>query len=361
VPLTANEQLVDRGIRHAVHLTRLRNHVTRDVLALLNDDVLPDLQAKLARRLERIATRGFDSGPWTTKRLREVIKTTRAQLAAGMDLAGERLVDSLREIGLTEAQWQAARVTAAIPSGLDLAAVVPGSRHVGSAITSRPFQGDLLSGWWSKLKRKAQDDIARQIQIGVTEGETNAAIVRRLAGTAAGRHMDGAFGGLRRNVASITQTATNHVSTQAREMTYEANSDLIKGVQIVATLDGRTTEICMSEDGEVYDVGDGPRPPFHFNCRTTTVPVLKSLRELGFRSAGLPPETRASMRGQVPARQTYGTWLRNQPAAVQDDVLGRTKGRLFRKHRLSVDSFVDDKRRVLTLPELRRKEGLPET
>ena len=86
--------------------------------------------------------------------------------------------------------------------------------------------------------------------------------------------------------------------------------------------------------------------------------MLKSLKEMGYKDPGLPAETRASMSGQVPARQTYGTWLRKQPASVQDDALGKTKGALYRKHKLDVNAFTDDKRRVLTLKELRKREGL---
>lgn len=356
---TANDILVDRGIRHAVHLHRLGRGNARQVLAFLNEQVLPDLEDKLRRRLRRIKTRGHDIGPWTTKRLREIIATTRAQVAEGMARTGEEVVDVLQALGISEAEWQAARMRQAIPGELDIEAVVPGARQMGAIIRRRPFQGKLLRKWWSELSQKAQRDIQAQIQIGITEGETNAQIIRRLVGTADGRYMDGAFGGLRRNVSAVVQTATNHVSTQAREMTYKANDDIVTGVQIVATLDARTTEICMSEDGKVYPVGEGPRPPFHWNCRTTTAPVLKSLRQMGIRARDLPQETRASMDGQVPARTTYQSWLRRQPASIQDEILGPTKGRLFRKHKLPVSAFVDDKRRILTIPEIREKEGLP--
>ena len=171
--------------------------------------------------------------------------------------------------------------------------------------------------------------------------------------------MNGAFGGIRRNVRSTVRTAATHVSTHAREATYAANEDIIKGVQMVATLDSATTEICMNEDGKVYPPDSGPRPPFHWQCRTTTIPVLKSWEELGLKDPGkLPKGTRASMNGQVPARQTYGKWLRKQKASVQDDILGKTKGALYRKHKLPVSAFVDDRRRVLNLAELRKAEGL---
>jgi hypothetical protein len=64
------------------------------------------------------------------------------------------------------------------------------------------------------------------------------------------------------------------------------------------------------------------------------------------------------MTGQVPARTTYSQWLRRQPRSVQEDALGVAKARLFRGNKVTVERFVDDKRRVLTLDELRRREGL---
>jgi hypothetical protein len=102
-------------------------------------------------------------------------------------------------------------------------------------------------------------------------------------------------------------------------------------------------------------VDKGPRPPAHFNCRSSTTPILKSWRELGFDADELPPGTRASMNGQVPADQDYDTWLRKQPKDVQDDVLGKTKGDLFRAG-LKMDRFVDRKGAELTLDQLRRRE-----
>lgn len=56
--------------------------------------------------------------------------------------------------------------------------------------------------------------------------------------------------------------------------------------------------------------------------------------------------------GRVPADQTYGQWLRTQPAAFQDDVLGKTKGALFRRGGLQVEQFVDKAGNELTLKQL---------
>ena len=45
---------------------------------------------------------------------------------------------------------------------------------------------------------------------------------------------------------------------------------------MVATLDSRTSSVCRSLDGRVFPVDSGPRPPFHINCRTSFVLVLKA-------------------------------------------------------------------------------------
>ena len=61
------------------------------------------------------------------------------------------------------------------------------------------------------------------------------------------------------------------------------------------------------------------------------------------------------MDGQVPASLTYEQWLRGKPAAFQDEVLGRSKGALFRNGGLTLDRFVHRDGSELTLAELRAK------
>jgi hypothetical protein len=88
------------------------------------------------------------------------------------------------------------------------------------------------------------------------------------------------------------------------------------------------------------------------NCRSVSVPVLKSWRELGIPIDDITPGTRASMDGQVPADMTYSQWLANQPAARQDEILGKERGALLRSGKVTVDKFSDAKGNWLSLPEL---------
>ena len=85
-------------------------------------------------------------------------------------------------------------------------------------------------------------------------------------------------------------------------------------------------------------------------------PVLKSWKELGIDLQELPTGTRASMDGQVPADLTYNKWLKGKPAAFQDDVLGPTRGKLFRAG-MPVDRFVNKAGDTLTLDDLRKRDA----
>ncbi|EDP61040.1 phage putative head morphogenesis protein, SPP1 gp7 [alpha proteobacterium BAL199] len=119
---------------------------------------------------------------------------------------------------------------------------------------------------------------------------------------------------------------------------------------------------------------DGPRPPSHFNCRSTVVPIIKSWRELGFdrdeppgpvrpflrskqRLRNVPKADRDALRGTVPGDMNYGDWLRKQPASFQDEVLGPTRAKLFRDGGLPIERFRDLKMTSdFNLDELRRRE-----
>lgn len=77
------------------------------------------------------------------------------------------------------------------------------------------------------------------------------------------------------NAYRLVRTETAHF---AEEATYDCYRDLaVERYQILATLDDRTSEICQDMDGQVFKLSDKQEgltyPPFHPNCRTTTVPA----------------------------------------------------------------------------------------
>lgn len=356
-PLTANELLRDRAVRHAVFLERLKLNEVRRIHRFLDRSVFPDLTARIEAQLSRI----FDSGERIGERLAKLdrLKAMQVQVRAIADRAAEqiesRLTNRLVDIGVSEVSWQTDALRGSAPLVAELVQDIAAPRLVRSIVVSRPMQGRVLRQWTNAIGRDLASRVEQQVKLGLTMGESIPTIVQRVRGRRAAGFRDGVLQTTRRNAEGVVRTAVNHVTTHAREATYEANSDLIQGVQWVSTLDARTTEICAALDGRVFRVGDGPRPPAHFNCRSTTVPALKSWESIGIKDPGVG--TRASMNGQVPASMTYGKWLQQQPAAFQDEVLGKGRAELFRRGHVPIERFIDKRLRPLTLRELERLEA----
>lgn len=80
-----------------------------------------------------------------------------------------------------------------------------------------------------------------------------------------------------RNATRLARTETNFTANQAMQATYKRAK--VEKYQILATLDSRTSDICREMDGYIGElknarVGEN-YPPFHPNCRTTTIPYIE--------------------------------------------------------------------------------------
>lgn len=87
----------------------------------------------------------------------------------------------------------------------------------------------------------------------------------------------------------------------------------INQYKISATLDNKTSEICQAMDGEVFDVSKKEvginYPPFHPNCRTTTIPYFEP-DEID-KEFGIGTRIAKDKNGnyyKVPADMTYKEW-----------------------------------------------------
>jgi SPP1 gp7 family putative phage head morphogenesis protein len=166
------------------------------------------------------------------------------------------------------------------------------------AIARFPVQGSPLSDWWAEQSRATAFRLRSQIQIGLLQGEGIPQIVRRVGVIDANGITTGVLRQARVQASAIVRTAVTSVSTQAAFETLSSQDPTVTSkYQFVATLDDRTTPICQSLDGQVFDYDDSsaPKPPLHVGCRSTIVPVL-DWEALGLTNPeSIVPLTRASM------------------------------------------------------------------
>ena len=248
--------------------------------------------------------------------------------------------------------------------------------------------GKTLERWFGQRQNMKQGFV-QEMRLGIAQGETNQQIVNRMIGKPTGQRKTitlkdgskksiqlrsgGVMGVSKREATALVRTSTQTVSNNVLHATYGDNADIIAAVEVLVTLDGRTTLICMSLSGGIWDLQTGsplpqsPKqidypgtPPFHWQCRTVESPVTKSWEELGTQKKGQildkassPSGVRASMTGDRPGDQKYSAFLREQGTKFQNQVLGRGRARMFRAGDLKLDQLTDASLVPLTLKELR--------
>lgn len=230
----------------------------------------------------------------------------------------------------------------------------PTAEELWSAVKFEPISAgkapvgmiDMLDNWTIYEKNR----LVTGVKAGFVQGQTTRQINKMVAGP----------GGLadvsERNAMTVVRTAVAHVSNTAKEQMYSENSDIVGRYQILATLDSKTSAVCRGLDGQKYPVGKGPMPPFHPNCRTTTIPVIDD-DFLDFLDEGATRAARGADGGmQVDANTSYYDFLKSQPAWFQDSALGPTRGKILRNSGISPEEFrsisIDGFGRPLTLNEM---------
>lgn len=383
---TVNEEFFDALVRHQVLLMRLSAGLRKKVDGLL-DATEADLVKEIKRRLKR-STDGLT--PQTLRQLQLLERSIRATRLKAWSEVTDLWIKEMRDLAKAEPALVSGLIQTTAPVTLNL--LLPPVERLTALVTHMPFEGKTMRQWAKGVREADLNRILQQIKIGVVQGEPTDQIARRIVGTVRARGTNGVTEISRRNAAAITRTAINAFANAARAEVFGLNSDLFSEEVYAATLDSRTTPICRSLDGQRFKVGEGPRPPMHFNCRSIRVAVFNGevlgdrpmkpvtermlLRRYAKRAGIRPPGSRAGlpyghkgafdqfsrvevrkMTGIGPAKINYQKWLERQSNEFTTDVLGPTRAALFRKGGLTLDKFVNRAGDELNLSQLARRHS----
>ena len=396
--------------RNAIDLNRFSNGVAKRIAVAYNDLVLDAVDQ----------LRGIDelAAPAKAARLRAILAQLKQSLEGWAGASTLSVVEDLQGLAVLQSEFVTNELRRALPVELreqirsiqispqfaqsvatidpteinvvalsdDLQAAVTGAPSTfqltatqGTAVTLP--NGKVLAKSFRGLAESQADLFAKTVRNGLLTGESTNKIARRLKG----RLRFGDFGPLsvrqlaqaggeltavaNHQVLTLVRTSINQVANETSQQVYKANQDVTKRYRYVATLDSSTSPICRSLDGREFKYGKGPTPPQHFNCRSTTVPII-DYSGLGI---SRPPQTKLRRpntafgpsrvrRGDtVPSNQTYGEWLDKQPKEVQEDVLGESKLPYFKLlakkfgPTVAIRKFVSQDGSELTLEQLKRR------
>jgi len=337
---TTRTFLQNASTRHAIFVQRFSGQQVAKMNAQLSA-----LRNRLIKKLRNVDTTTF-----TKKRLEALVVQLNVLLDKGYAQIGKELGKDLKDFGVYEAEFSARMFDKATKTSFAL----PSNTLIEAAVLQTPLKlstGNISVSKALKTLSKANKKLTiNTITDGIIAGETSQDIIKKLREQSPIE---------RRHASALVRTTTNHVSSIARQATIDNNADIVEGYEWVSTLDGRTTQTCQALDGQVFKTGQGPKPPQHWGCRSTTIPVVKEEYRVDVKSKTTRPAKGPDGKTEmVSGRTTYQSWLKKQPKEFQVDVLGETRAELFRNGGLSLDRFVDKNYQPLTVKELRKKESL---
>jgi len=366
--------------RETIDLNRYSNKVAKEYAITYNKIII-----SAAKQLKQINIAQVKAGeavivaPQTRKRLRSIIKQAKDSLNKWSSASAKDFKGQLQGVALLQRDFivnELKKVTASGNIPINSVAISP--KYAESVIFTDPTQvniftsskfteddfinfgsgkfeltarqgaaitlpnGDTVEKAFRGIAVGQQQKLALAIRSGVFSGQTTQQIARRLVGKLefdSARSMGKQTikklanrGGesiklANYQVQTIVRTSINQVRNEASQSVYAANKKVAPKYEYVATLDSRTSPICQRLDGREFAYNKGPTPPQHFNCRSTTVPVV-DFKKLKKKYPGLeePPETfldtRPSITGRVPQNTAYGDWLLNQNEELQIKTLG---------------------------------------
>lgn len=346
-PQNANESIFNRNVKHGHNVQRWREGLCRRSKKNVKKNVIDNILKRADTQIKRIAK---SKNPRVRlARADKAEKAIRKEAKKRIRKLREDMKKEIAEATKMEVDFQVKTINWEI-RGTGKKAKSPPLAIAKKFAKRDPFEGLNAAAWMNKLENDIVRQAMRDIREGARSGESETQIKRRLRGRS------GLAKRAQRDTCSIVKTFAASAMDIARELVYVENKQFIKGVQYIAILDSRTSIICINLDGKIFPFNSGPRPPQHFNCRSTTAPILKKWQGMGMKSNRLSDKRKKWLDGKPPRKITYKEWIVQQDEETQNDVLGITKASLFRSGELNLDGMVDQSNRPLTLDQIITKE-----
>lgn len=286
-------------------------------------------------------------------------------------MAGQYTTPQLKDICTLIGDWQQS-VSTALLDGFTLSATALAvyeaqyiARQIGKKIKpdgdklmlrakKTPLSGGaLLDSLLSKIADDTRTQVENVLRDALSQGQTNEQVIRRIKGTKKLGYQDGLLNQSRTAIDAMVRTARSHVANVTYGETYKALG--APCLKFVSVLDSRTSKICGSLDGTVWEIDslNIRRPPLHPHCRSILVGVDKSGETLGQRPSNSGKDIKT-----VDSNTSFKQWFANQDETFQKNWLGSSRFKLYQDGKYTLDKFVDPlSGQMFTLKELKALEN----
>lgn len=379
MPTGANKIISEELTAHLFTLLRVSAGLRTQALSHI-ESLFDELQTQTAKyaKLDTTKSAKFAALEQETGRI----------IKAAYSAIGDDQTDALARIAVNEGTFSAGVMNKAI--GVDIfgksSQIDP--RTLEQIARGRVLEGNPLSSWWQGQGARLRQDFTKQVSNGILLGESTSQMANRVAGLLTGPNpTPGLKKKAQAQATALVRTSVMAVTNSARIASFEAMGT-VKGIQWLATLDGRTTPICIALDKKQWRFPDYepighnkkfPGPIAHVQCRSTQTAVTFSWEELSGKKlpalnkktlqeaieakmeatgstpkqiAGAVAHARASMDGPVSEASDFQEWATSKGPDFVAKVIGPGRQELFNAGKITFNDLTDQNNRPLSIAQL---------
>ena len=358
MPESINKQLAEKAVLQALKDARYTTGQRREIMKSLGGTV-DSLVAELSKLTSLDKAR-------TPARRKKIISSflKDAEKIIETDFAAfeKAFTSEMADYAVYKSEATAKMVNSAV--GVELAKKTLTDTQAVALVSETWIANRTVNEYFKGMQDSLKADLFSAMRRGYLTGESTESLIRKIRGYVDAEGIQHAAlidGATRKSAERAVRTMVMGIANEARHKTLSEDSDVVKGFQWIATLDGRTCADCAARDGMTWDLeGNGldgnvfpyETPPIHASCRCALSPVLRSWEELGFDLEEMDDSTRSSMDGQVPETLDFKEWFDTKGAVFQSKWLGPGRYELWKKGKITFRDLVDQNGRELTLKQL---------
>ena len=362
--MSINERVEQALTRHDLDLIQYQNGQIKDAISTINN-----LQIEIVAEIKR-------AEPSSKRELQLLLGTVDAAIDRTYAAMAMESIEALTEYAVVESQavstissrgFRAPIAPKILPKSVAL-------EIVETVLAPNDSSGTTIANRWLRQRDGTKGNIRDGLNYAIQNDQTLDDMLRIIRGNRALQFRDGVMAKSKRGAEMIVRTATDAVTNSARLATYKRNSDTISGIQSNAVLDSRTTILCRTRNGYAWHLLSGKpfrgtpisfpgTPPWHFNCRSTLVPIFKSLEDL---QSVLDPVLNEEIvkRGETfpidgkPApTPSFKATFDAMSESERRSTLGPGRMELYNEGKITLKDLLDQQGRQLTLKELKARYG----
>lgn len=373
----ASDNLADSAVEYQISLLRVEAGMRKKTVAAL-EQLEGDITGILAKN------KNLSAGK--KAKLEEMLIATNDAILGTFKQIGKTSLDDLEGVATATTKKTVNDLSGQV--GVSLGALQLSAPQLTEIVRGPVIEGNPIEAWWGAQADGTQRRLAGAVRQGMLLGDDMDTIARTIRGTKAANYEDGILSVTRRESQAIARTAVQSVANQAKIETLKNSSDVVKGIEWVATLDNRTTPTCRALDGlqwrlpDFEPVGHDKKFPgsiAHWGCRSTQIAVTRSWSELAGKTVpGADQATfeesfranleaagkdeafiqsalanqRASMDGTVSSGLNFDAWARGKGDTYIRNLLGPGRFALWKSGNLKMTDLTDQAGRELTIAQL---------